>query len=180
MISCSVSLSCGTMNNAFLRIGFGYDAHPLVAGRPLVLGGVPIAHARGLEGHSDADLVVHALCDALLGALALGDLGKYFPSSDERWRGVSSLLLLRQVVQLVAEQGYCLGNADVTIVAQRPRLAPHIPQMIQVLAETMGVEAGQLSIKATTTDGLGFTGVEAGMAAYAVCLVQRHPADPTL
>lgn len=154
-----------------MRIGFGYDAHPLVPGRPLVLGGVTVPYALGLEGHSDADVVVHALCDALLGALALGDLGQYFPSSDERWRGVSSLVLLQQVTTLLRERQFRLGNADITIVAQQPRLAPYIPQMVHALAAAVGGEAAQISVKATTTDGLGFTGQGAGIAAYAVCLI---------
>ncbi len=155
-----------------MRIGFGYDVHPLVPGRPLILGGVAIPYERGLEGYSDADVVVHALCDALLGALALGDLGQHFPSTDARWRGVSSLVLLQHVMTLVAEQHYRLGNADVTVVAQRPRLAPYVPQMRQTLSESMGSAPDCLSVKATTTDGLGFTGQEAGIAAYAVCVVQ--------
>ena len=155
-----------------MRIGFGYDVHPLVPGRPLILGGVSVPYERGLEGYSDADVVVHALCDALLGALALGDLGQHFPSTDERWRGVSSLVLLQHVMTLVAEQHYILGNADVTVVAQRPRLASYVPQMVQTLSESMGSAPGRLSVKATTTDGLGFTGQEAGIAAYAVCVVQ--------
>ena len=155
-----------------MRIGFGYDVHPLVPGRPLILGGVAIPYERGLEGYSDADVVVHALCDALLGALALGDLGQHFPSTDARWRGVSSLVLLQHVMTLVAGQHYRLGNADVTVVAQRPRLAPYVPQMRQTLSESMGSALDCLSVKATTTDGLGFTGQEAGIAAYAVCVVQ--------
>jgi 2-C-methyl-D-erythritol 2,4-cyclodiphosphate synthase len=154
-----------------MRIGFGYDAHPLVPGRPLVLGGVTVPYELGLQGHSDADVVVHALCDAMLGALALGDLGQHFPSSDERWRGVSSLVLLRQVTQLLREHQYVLGNADITVVAQRPRLAPYIGQMVQALAAAVDGESARISIKATTTDGLGFTGQGAGVAAYAVCLV---------
>jgi 2-C-methyl-D-erythritol 2,4-cyclodiphosphate synthase len=158
-----------------MRIGFGYDVHPLVSGRPLVLGGVTVPYELGLQGHSDADVVVHALCDALLGALALGDLGQYFPSSDERWRGVSSLVLLRQVVALLREHQFMLGNADITVVAQQPRLAPYIPHMVQVLAEAMGGSAAQISVKATTTDGLGFTGQGAGIAAYAVCLIVPMP-----
>ncbi len=153
-----------------MRIGFGYDVHPLISGRPLVLGGVTIPYERGLEGHSDADVVVHALCDAMLGALALGDLGQHFPSTDERWRGVSSLHLLQHVTQLLAAQHYTLGNADITVVAQRPRLAPYVQHMVQTLATTVGVDPAQMSVKATTTDGLGFVGAGAGIAAYAVCL----------
>jgi 2-C-methyl-D-erythritol 2,4-cyclodiphosphate synthase len=153
-----------------MRIGFGYDVHPLVPGRPLVLGGVRIPYEHGLDGHSDADVVVHALCDAMLGALALGDLGHYFPSTDERWRGVSSLHLLQHVTQLLAVQHYTLGNADITVVAQRPRLAPYVQHMVQTLATTVGAEPAQISVKATTTDGLGFIGEGTGIAAYAVCL----------
>jgi 2-C-methyl-D-erythritol 2,4-cyclodiphosphate synthase len=159
-----------------MRIGFGYDVHPLVPGRPLVLGGVRVPYELGLQGHSDADVVVHALCDAMLGALALGDLGQYFPSSDERWRGVSSLVLLRQVTQLLCEHHYVLGNADITIVAQRPRLAPYIGQMVQALAAAVNGETARISVKATTTDGLGFTGQGVGVAAYAVCLVSPYHA----
>ena len=153
-----------------MRIGFGYDVHPLIGGRPLILGGVMIPCEQGLDGHSDADVVVHALCDAMLGALALGDLGQHFPSTDERWRGVSSLYLLRHVHQLLAAQHYALGNADITVVAQRPRLAPYVQYMVQTLATTVGVEPAQMSVKATTTDGLGFVGAGEGIAAYAVCL----------
>jgi 2-C-methyl-D-erythritol 2,4-cyclodiphosphate synthase len=153
-----------------MRIGFGYDVHPLVVGRPLLLGGVTIPYEQGLDGHSDADVVVHALCDAMLGALALGDLGHHFPSTDERWRGVSSLHLLRHVNHLLAGQHYALGNADITVVAQRPRLAPYVPHMVHTLAMTIEVEPAQISIKATTTDGLGFIGAGTGIAAYAVCL----------
>ena len=160
-----------------MRIGFGYDVHPLVSGRALILGGVTIPFDRGLEGYSDADVVVHALCDAILGALALGDLGQHFPSTDTRWRGVSSLVLLQHVSALAAAQGYGLGNADLTVVAQRPRLAPYVPQMVQTLTTVMQGEPGQLSVKATTTDGLGFTGQEEGIAAYAVCLLQPLPSN---
>jgi 2-C-methyl-D-erythritol 2,4-cyclodiphosphate synthase len=158
-----------------MRIGFGYDVHPLVSGRLLVLGGVTVPFELGLEGHSDADVVVHALCDALLGALALGDLGQHFPSTDERWRDVSSLLLLQHVVMLLKERHFMLGNADITIVAQRPRLAPYTPHMVQTLATTVGCTPAQMSIKATTTDGLGFVGQGAGIAAYAVCLIHPVP-----
>jgi 2-C-methyl-D-erythritol 2,4-cyclodiphosphate synthase len=161
----------------YMRIGFGYDVHPLVPGRPLVLGGVTIPYDRGLDGHSDADVVVHALCDAMLGALALGDLGQHFPSTDERWRGVSSLHLLQHVTQLVAAQHYALSNADITVVAQRPRLAPYVQPMIHTLAVTIDVDPTQISVKATTTDRLGFIGKEMGIAAYAICLCgHRSPA----
>src|SRR5215510_5131281 len=159
-----------------MRIGCGYDVHPFVLGRPLVLGGVTIPYDRGLDGYSDADVVVHALCDAMLGALALGDLAQHFPSTDERWRGVSSLHLLWHVAQLLAVRQYILGNADITVVAQRPRLAPHVTHMKQTLAATVGVDPGQISVKATTTDGLGFLGKELGIEAYAVCLCWRRTA----
>jgi len=157
-----------------MRIGFGYDVHPLVPGRLLVLGGVTIPYDRGLDGHSDADVVVHALCDAMLGALALGDLGQHFPSTDERWRGVSSLHLLQHVTQLLAGQHYALSNADITVVAQRPRLAPYVRPMMHTLAATIGVDPTQISVKATTTDGLGFIGAAMGIAAYAICLCGRR------
>lgn len=153
-----------------MRIGVGYDVHPLVIGRPLILGGVRIPYDRGLDGYSDADVVVHALCDAMLGALALGDLGQHFPSTEERWRGVASLCLLRHVTTLLASRHYTVGNADITVVAQRPRLAPYVSHMVQTLAATIGVDPSRISVKATTTDGLGFVGAEAGIAAYAVCL----------
>ena len=157
-----------------MRIGLGYDVHPLITGRPLVLGGVTIPYDQGLDGHSDADVVVHALCDAMLGALALGDLGQHFPSTDKRWRGISSLHLLRHVTQLLAAQQYTVGNADITVVAQRPRLAPYVPHMAQTLAVTVGVDPRQISVKATTTDGLGFIGAALGIAAYAICLWERR------
>jgi 2-C-methyl-D-erythritol 2,4-cyclodiphosphate synthase len=134
---------------------------------------VTVPYKLGLEGHSDADVVVHALCDAMLGALALGDLGQHFPSSDDRWRGVSSLVLLQRVTELLRDRHYILGNADITIVAQQPRLAPYIARMVQAVAAAVGGEPGRISIKATTTDGLGFIGQGAGIAAYAICLV--HP-----
>ncbi|MGE3539093.1 MAG: 2-C-methyl-D-erythritol 2,4-cyclodiphosphate synthase [Candidatus Tectimicrobiota bacterium] len=164
--------------NGNVRIGFGYDVHAFVVGRPLILGGVTIPYARGLDGHSDADVVVHALCDAMLGALALGDIGQHFPSTDERWHGVSSLRFLEHVTCLMCAEGYRLGNADITIVAQQPRLASHVASMAQRLATTVGVSIGQISVKATTTDGLGFVGKTQGIAAYAVCLcVAQCPED---
>ena len=156
-----------------MRIGFGYDVHPLVPGRPLILGGVTIPFEQGLLGHSDADVVVHALCDALLGALALGDLGQHFPSTDERWRGVSSLVFLQHVTDLLQERQFVLGNADITIVAQRPRLSPYTTQMRQRLAAAARSAVTQMSVKATTTDSLGFAGRGEGIAAYAVCVIQH-------
>jgi 2-C-methyl-D-erythritol 2,4-cyclodiphosphate synthase len=163
-----------------MRIGFGYDVHPLVSGRRLILGGVTVPFELGLDGHSDADVVVHALCDALLGALGLGDLGRHFPSADERWRGVASLQLLQHVIALLNERHFILGNADITIVAQRPRLAPYVGQMVQTMAPIVGCTPAQISIKATTTDGLGFIGQGSGIAAYAVCLITPglFSADP--
>ena len=160
-----------------MRIGFGYDVHQLTPDADLVLGGVRIPHESGLQGHSDADVVVHALCDALLGAAALGDIGQHFPSSDERWRGVSSIHFLTAVTRLLADSRYELGNADITIVAQRPRLGPYLPRMVAALAAAASAEPTQLNVKATTTDGLGFAGAEKGIAAYAVCLVRSAGTD---
>lgn len=155
-----------------LRIGIGYDAHRLEEGRPLVLGGVRVPYGRGLAGHSDADVLAHAVADALLGALALGDLGDRFPSSDERWRGASSLDLLRRVVAEVTERGGRVANVDSLVIAQEPRLAPHAGAMRASLAAALGIEAGQVSVKSKTTDRLGFEGREEGIAAQAVVLVE--------
>lgn len=154
-----------------LRIGQGYDVHRLVAGRELWLCGVKVDHELGLLGHSDADVAIHALCDALLGALALGDIGMHFPDSDERFKGISSLLLLRHVMDMVTERGYRVGNVDLTIMAQRPKLAPHIVMMRDTLAGAMQVDTGQISVKATTTEQLGFEGREEGISASAVVLL---------
>jgi len=154
-----------------IRIGFGYDAHRLVPGRPLILGGVEIPFDRGLLGHSDADVLLHAICDALLGAAALGDIGTHFPDTDLQWKGVSSLVLLRTVRDLLREAGFGVYNVDSTIVAQAPRLAQHIPRMNDTIAQVLGVGAKQVSIKATTTEGMGFTGTGEGMAAYAVVTI---------
>ncbi|MEN9560232.1 MAG: hypothetical protein RLZZ502_1443 [Pseudomonadota bacterium] len=161
------------MTLAAYRIGQGFDVHALVEGRRLIMGGVHIPHPLGLLGHSDADVLIHALCDALLGALALGDIGKHFPDTDPRYRGADSRQLLRHVAQLVREQGYHLGNADCTIIAQAPKMAPHIPRMRQNLADDLGALVEQISIKATTTEQLGFTGRGEGIAAQAVVLLQR-------
>ncbi len=154
-----------------LRIGHGYDVHRLTEGRELILGGVHIPHATGLLGHSDADVLAHAISDALLGALALGDIGKHFPDSDPQYKGADSLKLLAAVVALIRQHGYEIGNVDATILAQKPKLAPHISAMRQNLANAMGVSVEQVSVKATTEEGLGFTGTEEGMAAHAVCLL---------
>lgn len=156
-----------------IRIGHGYDVHRLTEGRPLILGGVHIPYERGLLGHSDADVLAHAVMDALLGAAALGDIGGLFPDSDERWRGADSLRLLKQVTALLAENGWEIGNVDATVLAQAPKLAPHIPEMRQKLAAAMGVDASQVSVKATTEEHLGFTGAGEGMACHAVALLSR-------
>ena len=158
---------------ANLRIGQGYDAHRLVPGRPLILGGVEIPHTLGLAGHSDADVLIHAIGDALLGAVAAGDLGRHFPDSDPAYKGISSLILLARIVAVVQEGGYRVGNVDATVVAQAPKLAPHIPRMISVLAPVLQIQPAALNIKATTTEGMGFTGQGEGIAAYAVVLVEE-------
>jgi len=154
-----------------IRIGFGYDVHRLVESRTLVLGGVEIAHPYGLLGHSDADVITHALCDAILGAAALGDLGRHFPDSDPRYAGISSIKLLKEVVQKIASSGWNLGNADITLVAQAPKIASFVGEMEKNIAEACGVSEEQVNIKATTTEGLGFTGTREGMAAYAVVTI---------
>lgn len=153
------------------RIGQGYDVHRLVEGRELWLCGVKIDHTLGLLGHSDADVAVHALCDAVLGALAKGDIGSHFPDTDERFRGVDSKLLLAEVCAIMREEGYRIGNADITICAERPKLRPHIETMRTVLAQVMGCDVSSVSVKATTTEKLGFTGREEGISAYAVVLL---------
>ncbi|MBR0040380.1 MAG: 2-C-methyl-D-erythritol 2,4-cyclodiphosphate synthase [Oscillospiraceae bacterium] len=156
-----------------MRIGHGYDVHRLVEGRKLVLGGVDIPWEKGLLGHSDADVLLHALMDAMLGAAALGDIGQHFPDSDEQYRGADSIRLLAEVSRLLREAGYRLVNADCTILAQRPKLMPHIPQMRQNVARALGVELDAISVKATTEEGLGFTGDGSGIAAHAVVLIER-------
>lgn len=154
-----------------LRIGHGYDVHRLVTGRPLILGGVTIPYEQGLLGHSDADVLAHAVMDALLGAAALGDIGGMFPDSDERWRGADSLRLLERVTARLAENGWAIGNVDATVLAQAPRLAPHIPEMRRRLAAAMDINVTQVSVKATTEEHLGFTGAGEGMACHAVALL---------
>ncbi len=154
-----------------MRIGIGYDVHRLTEGRPLILGGVLVAHERGLAGHSDADVLVHAVIDAMLGAAALGDIGRHFPDTDPEWKGADSMELLGGVVRLVHEAGYAVGNVDATVVLQRPKLRPHIDAMRAGLAEVLGVEVGQVSVKATTGETMGFVGREEGAAAHAVCLL---------
>ncbi len=157
-----------------MRIGHGYDVHRLTAGRRLVLGGVEIPYALGLDGHSDADVLTHALMDALLGAAGLPDIGALFPDSDEAYAGISSLTLLRHVADKLDESGLALGNADVTVIAQRPKLRPYIEAMRRTLAQTMQVPESCLNIKATTEEGLGFTGSGEGIACHAVCLLDAR------
>ena len=154
------------------RIGNGYDVHRLIKGRKLILGGVDIPHGLGLDGHSDADVLCHALCDSLLGASGAGDLGKYFPDTDNKWKGVSSLVLLEKSGELVAERGFQISNIDTTIVAQQPKIGPHIESMTTNISEVLKVDPTQINIKATTTERLGFAGREEGIAAYAVALLQ--------
>lgn len=156
-----------------LRIGTGFDVHALVAGRDLIIGGVRIEHPLGLDGHSDADVLLHAICDALLGAAALGDIGRHFPDSDPRWKGADSRRLLRHVRTLVADRGWRVGNVDATIVAQAPRMAPHIAQMVAHIAADLAVEPDCVNVKATTTERLGFTGRGEGIAAEAVATIVR-------
>jgi len=160
------------------RVGMGFDVHRFVEGRELWLGGVNIPWERGLLGHSDADVAIHALCDALLGAAALRDIGYHFPDTDPRYKGIDSRLLLRHVMALLRDKGYELGNCDITICAEQPKLNPHIPAMQQQLAQCMDCEPDQVSIKATTTEKLGYTGRGEGIAAYAVALIESKPAKP--
>jgi 2-C-methyl-D-erythritol 2,4-cyclodiphosphate synthase len=156
-----------------MRVGLGYDAHRLVAGRPLILGGVKIPHTQGLLGHSDADVLTHAIGDALLGAVGAGDLGTHFPDNDPAYKNISSLLLLQRIVHIVRDRGYTPVNVDATLVAQEPRLAPHIPAMQANLAPILGLTPGEVNVKATTTELMGFAGRGEGMAAYAVVLVTK-------
>jgi len=156
-----------------MRIGLGFDAHPLVPGRPLILGGVTIPYHLGLMGHSDADVLTHAIGDALLGAVGAGDLGTHFPDRDPAYKNISSLVLLEKIVAMVKERGYRPVNVDATVVAQAPRLAPHIPGMVGKLAATLGLAPAAVNVKATTTEQMGFAGRGEGMAAYAVVLVTK-------
>ena len=155
-----------------MRIGHGYDVHKLVPGRKLIIGGVEIPHHLGLLGHSDADVAAHALADALLGAAALGDIGQHFPDNDPAYAGADSLVLLTKVAELLKAEGWRVENVDVTILAQRPKMKPHIPQMRENFARAMGVPVSSVSVKATTEEGLGFTGREEGIAAHAVALIE--------
>jgi 2-C-methyl-D-erythritol 2,4-cyclodiphosphate synthase len=160
-----------------MRIGQGYDAHRFELGKPLVLGGVGIPHDEGLKAHSDGDVLIHALCDALLGAAGLGDIGRHFPDSDQVYAGIDSRVLLRRVTALLHGRGWRIGNVDLTAIAQRPRLAPYIDAMQQTLAGDLNVGSGQVNVKATTTEGMGFTGRGEGIAAHAVALLLEHPHD---
>ena len=157
-----------------MRIGLGYDVHRLTEGRKLILGGVEISYEKGLLGHSDADVLVHAVMDALLGAAALGDIGQPFPDTDPRYSGISSLKLLEHVGTLLEEHGFCVGNIDAVIIAQKPKMAPHIPQMRENIARTLGIAVSQVNVKATTEEGLGFTGQGEGISSQAVCLLEEH------
>ncbi|MEL7007233.1 MAG: 2-C-methyl-D-erythritol 2,4-cyclodiphosphate synthase [Cyanobacteria bacterium J06555_3] len=157
-----------------IRIGNGYDIHQLAADRPLILGGIKIPHTLGLLGHSDADVLTHAIMDALLGALGLGDIGHYFPPSDPKWKGADSMLLLEQVISIIQSQGWQIGNVDSTVVAEQPKLKPHLKSMRSSLARTMEIEPEQISVKATTNEKLGPVGQEEGICAYAVVLLIRQ------
>lgn len=156
-----------------MRVGFGYDVHAFAEDRPLVLGGVTIPHDRGLLGHSDADVLLHAICDALLGAAALGDIGRHFPDSDPSYKGISSLILFDRTVRLVREHGFRVHNIDTTLVLQKPRLSPYIPAMVEEISRAADVPASAVNVKATTSERLGFTGREEGVAAYAVVLLEE-------
>ena len=156
-----------------MRIGHGYDVHRLVPGRDLIIGGVKIEYELGLDGHSDADVMLHAVMDALLGAAALRDIGYHFPDTDMRYKGADSRMLLREVAKKIDEAGYRLGNVDVTMIAQRPKLKPHIPQMMENIAADLGVEINRVNVKATTEEKLGFTGEGLGMSCHAVCILEE-------
>ena len=151
-----------------MRVGMGYDVHKLVEGRDLILGGVKIPHTLGLLGHSDADVLLHAIMDALLGAAALGDIGKHFPDSDPKYKGISSLKLLSHVGELIAQKGYAIENIDATVIAQKPKLRPYIDEMEKNIAKTLGISEDQVNVKATTEEGLGFTGNETGISSQAI------------
>ena len=157
-----------------MRVGLGYDVHKLVDGRKLIIGGVDIPHEKGLLGHSDADVLVHAVMDSILGALALGDIGKHFPDTDEKYKGADSIKLLEFVYNLIDEKGYAIGNIDCTIIAQSPKMAPHIQNMRENIAKTLNTSIENINVKATTEEGLGFTGNGEGVAAQAVCLIEKN------
>ena len=157
-----------------LRIGHGFDVHQLVVGRKLLLGGVEIAYERGLLGHSDADVLLHAICDALLGAAGMGDIGRHFPDNDARFKGIDSRELLRSVAAKISARGFTVGNVDATVIAQAPKLAPHVSAMVSNIAGDLGIDPAQVNVKATTTEKLGFTGRGEGIAAEAVCLLNHR------
>ena len=157
-----------------MRIGHGYDVHRLVEGRKLVLGGVEIPHTLGLLGHSDADVLTHAIMDALLGAAGLGDIGKHFPDTDGSYKDIDSQILLKRVCQLLWEKKYAVVNLDATVIAQKPKIGPYIPQMVKTLAKNMNIDSSRINIKATTEEHLGFTGREEGISAHCVCLIQEQ------
>ncbi|MBO5069722.1 MAG: 2-C-methyl-D-erythritol 2,4-cyclodiphosphate synthase [Roseburia sp.] len=152
-----------------MRVGMGYDVHRLIEGRDLIIGGVNIPHTLGLLGHSDADVLLHAIMDALLGAAGLGDIGKHFPDTDPQYKGISSIKLLEHVAKLIEEKGYVVENIDATIIAQKPKMRPHISQMEENIARALGISTDQINVKATTEEGLGFTGTEAGISSQAIC-----------
>ena len=156
-----------------MRVGLGYDVHALVPGRPLTLGGIRVPYLLGLQGHSDADVLLHAICDALLGAIADGDIGRHFPDTDPQYKNIQSTLLLKRVAAKVREKGFHIVNIDTTLVAQKPKLSNFIPRMANEIAEVLNIEAGRVNVKATTTEGLGFTGRGEGIAAYAIALVEE-------
>jgi 2-C-methyl-D-erythritol 2,4-cyclodiphosphate synthase len=158
-----------------MRIGLGYDVHKLIKDRPLILGGINIPHTKGLLGHSDADVLIHAIMDSLLGALALGDIGFHFPDTNNSYKNISSILLLKKVATIIAQKGYEIENIDSTIIAQRPKLSPYIQEMRLSLSQTLNLNIDRVSIKATTEEGLGFTGKEEGIAAQSVCLLNKIP-----
>jgi 2-C-methyl-D-erythritol 2,4-cyclodiphosphate synthase len=154
-----------------MRVGFGYDVHPLVEGRPLILGGIKIPYLYGLHGHSDADVLLHAISDALLGAIAEGDIGRHFPDTDPQYKNIRSTILLKKVMTRMREKGFHILNIDATILAQRPKLSDHIPRMVKEIADVLEIETGRVNVKATTSEGLGFAGRGEGISAYAVALV---------
>ena len=156
-----------------MRVGLGYDVHKLVDGRKLIIGGVDIPHEKGLLGHSDADVLVHAVMDSILGALALGDIGKHFPDTDEKYKGADSIKLLEFVYNLIDEKGYAIGNIDCTIIAQSPKMAPHISNMRENMAKSLNTSTDNINVKATTEEGLGFTGAKEGIAAQSICLLVK-------
>lgn len=158
-----------------MRVGFGFDVHKLVEGRPFWLGGIPIPHNVGALGHSDADVLLHAICDALLGAVALGDIGQHFPDTDQIWKGADSKELLKAVVALLDREGWEVGNVDSTLVLEKPKIMPHVPEMRNTIAPLLKVDLNAVSIKATTNESMGFIGREEGVCAYAIAMVQRKP-----